>query len=566
MKYFKVYILIQLFANMALQAQNPHGDSFKADCNSCHTSESWEVDFRNTGFQHDTTGFILDGQHSETSCISCHETLVFSAAPNQCASCHTDVHSMTVGNDCIRCHTTETWLVDIIPELHEQNGFPLFGVHDQISCAECHTSQNTLQWNRVGGECADCHMADFQATTEPNHIESGFSTECIECHLPTTEVWSPGGLFHDFFPLTQGHDIADCNECHTPGTYEGLSSECVDCHLKDYNNTINPNHQAANFGMNCASCHSTLPGWSPTTMGGEIFHDFFPLTGGHNIQDCAECHNTNDYSDISSECISCHVEDFNRTENPDHLRANFGTSCTDCHTTDIGWKSTLGGDGEFHSSFPLTLGHDISTCIECHTSGEYTAISNECSTCHQTDYLNTTNPNHTEVNIGTDCINCHTTNPGWMPADFPSSLHTQFPLTGVHNISSCTECHNTGSYADASSECVSCHIDDYNQTSDPNHSSSGFNTDCASCHSTSSGWTPASFRDHDSQYFPIYRGNHRGEWNSCFECHVDQTYDTFSCIDCHEHRQSKMDDEHRGRRNYVYESNACFACHPDGDD
>jgi len=77
-----------------------------------------------------------------------------------CASCHVDIHSQSVGNDCVRCHTSETWLVDNIPELHEENGFPLIGSHSNLSCVECHTSETTLRFDRVGNECISCHRDD----------------------------------------------------------------------------------------------------------------------------------------------------------------------------------------------------------------------------------------------------------------------------------------------------------------------------------------------------------------------------------------------------------------------
>jgi hypothetical protein len=38
----------------------------------------------------------------------------------------------------------------------------------------------------------------------------------------------------------------------------------------------------------------------------------------------------------------------------------------------------------------------------------------------------------------------------------------------------------------------------------------------------------------------------------------------FSCIDCHQHVQSRVDPEHRGVRNYVYGSTQCYTCHPRG--
>jgi hypothetical protein len=84
------------------------------------------------------------------------------------------------------------------------------------------------------------------------------------------------------------------------------------------------------------------------------------------------------------------------------------------------------------------------------------------------------------------------------------------------------------------------------------------------CHSQNA-WTPATF-DHDSKYFPIYSGEHAGEWNQCSECHTTQNnYTLFSCIDCHEHNQTDMDSKHIGEvSGYVYQSTACYDCHPNG--
>ncbi|MCI5055621.1 MAG: hypothetical protein MRY83_05900, partial [Flavobacteriales bacterium] len=63
-----------------------------------------------------------------------------------------------------------------------------------------------------------------------------------------------------------------------------------------------------------------------------------------------------------------------------------------------------------------------------------------------------------------------------------------------------------------------------------------------------------------------YSGNHQNEWNQCSECHIQaNNYAVFSCIDCHEHNnKNDVDDDHDGVNGYVYESNACYSCHPDG--
>ena len=81
-------------------------------------------------------------------------------------------------------------------------------------------------------------------------------------------------------------------------------------------------------------------------------------------------------------------------------------------------------------------------------------------------------------------------------------------------------------------------------------------------------WEPATF-DHDGMYFPIYSGKHNGEWDQCIECHTNPNdYSFFNCLQCHEHNDQNQvdnDHDHPGEPefdNYVYESNACFECHP----
>jgi len=250
----------------SLFAQSPHGEAFRINCADCHTADSWEIEpsqwaFReasllrpqptqapeNQGakatFDHDETDFPLEGGHVTTDCRFCHESLVFEEANSACVSCHTDVHHMTVGDDCARCHTPDNWLVDNITELHQENGFPLLGVHAQIHCNDCHESSSNLQFNRIGNDCYVCHQADYLATTSPNHIAAGYSTECRQCHDVAAFGWGgANGILHDFFPLVEGHDINDCNQCHTNDNFTNTPTDCFACHQDDYNNASNPNH------------------------------------------------------------------------------------------------------------------------------------------------------------------------------------------------------------------------------------------------------------------------------------------------------------------------------------
>jgi hypothetical protein len=111
--------------------------------------------------------------------------------------------------------------------------------------------------------------------------------------------------------------------------------------------------------------------------------------------------------------------------------------------------------------------------------------------------------------------------------------------------------------------CSGCHLSDYTATTSPNHAAASFPTTCESCHTTTS-WLGATF-DHDGRYFPIYSGKHRGRWRVCADCHTSPTnYAVFSCFQCH--TQKDMDDHHKGRAGYSYDSAKCYACHPRGDD
>lgn len=324
--------------SLSLFAQSPHGKNFTINCADCHTADSWEIPAANWNstarFSHDETTFPLEGGHEHTDCRFCHETLIFEEAGTSCISCHTDIHHMTVGNDCARCHTSENWLVDNITELHQENGFPLLGAHAQISCVECHTSESGLQFTRIGNECINCHLDDYQATTSPNHMASGYSTECLDCHNISAFEWNSGGIIHDFFPLEKGHNISDCSQCHTNGVFENTPTDCFSCHQDDYENALNPNHQALNFGTDCASCHTLDIDWMPSTFDHDAM--FFPIYSGKHRDEwnsCTDCHTTGNLNLFS--CIDCHEHnnknELDREHDEESGYSYVSTECFRCH-------------------------------------------------------------------------------------------------------------------------------------------------------------------------------------------------------------------------------------------
>jgi hypothetical protein len=325
---------------------------------------------------------------------------------------------------------------------------------------------------------------------------------------------------------------------------------CVSCHQTQYAGTTNPPHQAAGFPTDCTTCHNT------TTWTGATFnHATFPLTGGHQAATCQQCHVNGVYRGTPTTCLACHQANYNATTNPPHQSAGFPTDCTTCHNT-VTWTGATFNHNA--SQFPLTGAHLAATCQACHGNGVYDGLPTTCVSCHQSDYAGTNNPPHQAAGFPNTCTTCHTTTT-WTGATFNHST-TQFPLTGAHVSTTCQQCHSSGVYDGLPTNCVSCHQSDYAGTTNPNHQTAGFPTDCTSCHTTTR-WDGATF-NHDGQWFRIYSGHHRGRWTTCAQCHDNPaSFAQFTCLSCHEHRQSSMDSEHRGRSGYSYNSQACYSCH-----
>jgi hypothetical protein len=307
------------------------------------------------------------------------------------------------------------------------------------------------------------------------------------------------------------------------------------------------------FEISCSKCHSPT-GWHfDRSIYSYNHNEVFELSGSHNHLDCRQCHQTLLFKDAPNQCFQCHTDVHQQT---------VGMSCDRCHGTTTWLVSNL---TEIHqnSRFPLLGAHAKADCQQCHTQANSLAfepLSTDCFACHQADYHATTQPAHQSAGFSTECADCHTVfSYSWSG----SFNHHFFPLIQGHALNDCNSCHQNGVYTGLSTDCFSCHQPDFEQTTDPNHVQSGFDTNCNSCHTLSPGWKPSTF-DHDTQYFPIYSGSHNGEWNSCTDCHTTGNMASFSCIDCHEHNQSEMDDEHDDVNNYSYNSNRCFDCHSNG--
>jgi len=402
-----VILLIVLYLSDQ-KTESPHGSDFKVSCKTCHSSKGWLLDKEIYSFDHNKTKLPLVGQHTELNCRLCHKTLIFSAAKSECNQCHNDIHQNTVGLDCSRCHTPESWLVNNITDIHRTSRFPLVGAHVTADCNQCHKSESLLRFDVPGVNCIDCHREDYMATTSPNHIQSGISDDCSTCHPVNSLQWTGAGFNHNFFPLTQGHALLKCSDCHTTGNYTDAKSDCYSCHAVDYNNTVNPNHKTSGFPTTCVQCHSTNPGWKPATFN----HTNFPLTLGHAGPVCTDCHKNGNYTSTSSECYSCHSADYNNSTNPNHKTVGFATTCTQCHTTNPDWKPATYAQHDA-KEFPIYSGKhrgQWNNCNECHTNlSNYSVYS--CIACHEHNKTDMDKEHAGRPGYSYNSIACYTCHP-----------------------------------------------------------------------------------------------------------------------------------------------------------
>ena len=111
---------------------------FPITCRECHGVTAWQPAL----FDHNATGFQLNGAHRSTECASCHRT-GYAGTPSDCFSCHQGDFSGASNpshagfpNSCQDCHGVSAWQPAVFD--HNQTGFQLLGAHRTVECTTCH--------------------------------------------------------------------------------------------------------------------------------------------------------------------------------------------------------------------------------------------------------------------------------------------------------------------------------------------------------------------------------------------------------------------------------------------
>jgi len=384
----------------------------------------------------------------------------------------------------------------------------------------------------------------------------GFPADCTLCHQgddwhSIREDFAFDHLAETGVPLNGAHSVAECLRCHNDRGPVALFAErgCVGCHEDVHRGQM---------GSDCTSCHGESS-WRPEGQIALHAATRLPLAGAHAALQCWVCHtgaSVGNFRNVDPSCITCHREDYEGTTAPDHLAAGYPVTCQDCH-----------GFVAFDQAAIFNHAGITSNCVECHLS----------------DYQRTTDPDHEAQMFPLSCEDCHSSFTSWRGAAFthagittncaechlsdyqrttdPDHEAQMFPL-------SCEDCHSgfntwsgaSFSHAGITGNCVECHLTNYQTSQNPRHAAAGFGMTCESCHASTTDWHAGRY---DGHRFPIYSGAHRNF--DCTQCHLQNTnYDVFSCTHCHTHRQSAMASQHSGVGGYVWESNHCYDCHPNG--
>ncbi|NUM81503.1 hypothetical protein HUU42_11920 [bacterium] len=473
-------------------------------------------------FNHELTGYKLEGKHKTDKCEVCHQpgfindqaviqrvqdglnlNQTFLGLSQDCRSCHFDEHRGQFDH-CSGCHDFQDWKQSSSAKFdHQKTRYALTGKHASVQCTKCHAAVNDAKKKPDGktdvdyfkykplnfSNCSPCHADPHQ---------NKFGQNCASCHETTD--WR--NIRHQSFdhsltryPLVGKHTTVACHRCHQPDpkkppVYKNMKfAECADCHADAHAGQL----AARTDKGKCESCHDAF-GFRPSlfTVARHTTESRYSLTGAHEKTECIKCHvklppkefkNRTGFKTAADSnfivlkfsdqrCSACH-KDVHHGQFAEKLKNN---DCDICHKTSS-WKDLI-FDHAKNSQFPLLGKHHNVACEKCHPTVDtefkrvlYKPISRFCEHCHidihegQLSHHAEATPDHPK----TYCEKCHT-NKTFKRTIFDHNVQSRYALTGAHQKVACNKCHiqtkiktdtlNT-LYKPISTECAACHPDQH---------------------------------------------------------------------------------------------------------
>jgi hypothetical protein len=419
-----------------------------AECHGEHFGRDFKmIRFDDKKFNHQLSGYKLEGKHATIKCADCHKTEFIKNKISQkkgdsylglgteCLSCHQDFHQNTLSANCISCHDLNAFRP--APKFnHAKTKFVLAGKHQTVSCEKCHkTEQRNGQKFQVFkglefASCTNCH--------EDIH-QNKFGNDCLKCHtvLSFREVKSLGSFNHNKtdFPLLGKHVSVDCKKCHKTSVTQPLKHKlCTDCHADYHEKQFAKNGKTPD----CIECHS-VEGFSPSTFGFDK-HNLtkFKLEGAHMATPCFTCHKKNEklnFANLGNRCIDCHENIHKNFMDEKYIPEG---DCKICHSVSV-WNE-ISFDHK-KTDFELIGKHKTVSCRKCHFKSETDKKQQQfkwenqfCTNCHNDIHFD-----QFAKNGKTDCTRCHT-NDNWKPEKFDHNT-ARFKLDGKHEGLACVKCH-----------------------------------------------------------------------------------------------------------------------------
>ncbi len=526
-----------------LGMRNPNGK----DCVRCHLEHNgedfglihWEPPRKQ--FDHQLTGYKLDGKHAGVACEKCHmpgymvaheRVLIkmkdisksFFGLSQNCVTCHKDPHKGQLGNECQTCHNFTDWKAAKQFD-HSKTRYSLTGLHIQVACEKCHKPDvpgGPARYKDMKFQaCIDCHI-------DPH--KGSFKQRCEECH--TTAGWKKLLPRFEFdhsktkYPLLGKHAQVGCAECHLNGDFKKALpfANCADCHKPDPHKG---QFEARPKKGECSECH-TLDGWKPSLFGVKE-HDTsgYPLRGKHVSVECAKCHlpagKDTIYKMKFALCTDCHKD----AHDGQFAAAPHLNKCEDCHTVRDFHRSLFTIAQHRNTRFALAGAHAAVPCADCHKAGAagrtdkimpFRFEDRSCTACHA-------DPHHGEFKDrmarrradGTPlgCEACHNVR-SWTDVNGFDHSKTKFPLLGAHRVVQCGSCHKAPAgtrevqFKGTSQICQDCHKDAH-----AGQFAKSGKTPCADCHD-SQRWVPSTFNHDTRTHFPLQGGHAKV---ACDMCH-----------------------------------------------